>query len=65
MPFIHVYAYEGRTIDQKRRLVKGITEATCAAYGVPPETVHVYIFDQKKSDAAHAGVLASDEDQER
>ena len=61
MPFIHVYAYEGRTVDQKRKLVQGLTKATCDAYGVAPETVHVYLFDQPLTDAAQAGVLAIDE----
>lgn len=61
MPFIHVYAYEGRTVEQKRRLVKSMTEAVCSAFEVKPETVHIYFFDQKRSDAAHAGILASDE----
>jgi 4-oxalocrotonate tautomerase len=65
MPFIHVYAYEGRTLEQKRQLVKAITEATCAAYDVPPETVHIYLFDQPRSDAAQAGILAIDEEKPR
>jgi 4-oxalocrotonate tautomerase len=65
MPFIQVYAYEGRTLEQKRKLVKGLTEATCAAYGVSPETVHVYLFDQPRTDAAQAGILAIDEEKPR
>lgn len=61
MPFIHVYAYEGRSVEQKRQLVKGMTDAVCSALGVKPETVHIYIFDQSPTDAAQAGVLAIDE----
>ena len=61
MPFVHVYAFDGRTVDQKRALVKGVTEAVCQAYEVTPETVQVYIFDQPRDSAAIAGVLAIDE----
>jgi 4-oxalocrotonate tautomerase len=61
MPFIHVYAYEGRSVEQKRQLVKGMTDVVCSTFGVKPETVHIYIFDQPPTDAAQAGVLAIDE----
>jgi 4-oxalocrotonate tautomerase len=60
MPFIQVYAYAGRTQDQKRRLVKGITQAVCDAYDVPPEHVSIYLHDMEKGDTAHAGVLGGD-----
>ena len=40
MPEIYVYAVEGRTIDQKRALVKDITEPWCN-FKVKPEAVMV------------------------
>ena len=49
-------------MEKKRQIVKGITDATCAAYDVPPETVTVYLFDVPKENAAHGGVLVSDTD---
>jgi 4-oxalocrotonate tautomerase len=64
MPVIHVYAFE-RTRDQKRALVKEVTEATCRTYDVPPEIVTVYLFDVPKGNAAHGGVLAADEDEKK
>jgi 4-oxalocrotonate tautomerase len=60
MPFIQVYAYAGRTEDQKRKLVQGITQAVCDAYDVPPEHVSIYLHDMARGDTAHAGVLGSD-----
>ena len=36
MPFIHVYAYEGRSVEQKRQLVKGMTDVVCRAFDVKP-----------------------------
>ena len=59
MPTIHVYGFE-RPIEKKRKIVEGITEATCKAYGVTPEIVGVYIFDVPRENAAHGGVLASE-----
>ncbi|MDD9997798.1 MAG: tautomerase family protein [Rhodospirillaceae bacterium] len=59
MPVIYVYGFE-RPIEKKREIAKGITEATCEAYDVPPETVVVYIFDVPKENAAHGGVLVPD-----
>ena len=60
MPSIHVYAYE-RSVEKKRKLVKDVTDAVCRHYDVPPEIVTVYIFDIDRRNAAHGGVLASDE----
>ncbi len=59
MPVIYVYGFE-RPVEKKRQIVKGITDATCKAYNVPPETVTVYIFDVPRENAAHGGVLVSD-----
>jgi len=61
MPVIYVYGFE-RPMEKKREIVKSITDATCKAYDVPPETVTVYLFDVPKENAAHGGVLVSDAD---
>ena len=37
MPEIHVYAAEGRSLDQKRQLVKDITDAVVRNFVVPPK----------------------------
>lgn len=59
MPVVYVYGFE-RPIEKKREIVKGITEATCKAYDVPPEIVTVYLFDVPRENAGHGGVLESD-----
>jgi 4-oxalocrotonate tautomerase len=61
MPVIYAYAFE-RPIEKKREIVKGLTEVTCKAYDVPPESVTVYLFDVPKENAAHGGVLVADDD---
>ena len=60
MPTIHVEMYEGRTLDQRRKLAKELTEGTCRALGCPPESVQVILTDIKKENWAEAGKLASD-----
>jgi len=39
MPEVVVYAIEGRSVDQRRGLVKDITNAVTKNYGVPADTV--------------------------
>jgi 4-oxalocrotonate tautomerase len=43
MPFIEVTMVEGRTAEQVRSLISGITAATCAATGAPQESVRVVV----------------------
>ncbi len=37
MPEVYVYAVEGRTLDQKRALIKDITDAVARNFKVDPE----------------------------
>lgn len=45
MPFIQVTILEGRSEEQKRALLKGLTEATIEALGSKPESVRVVISE--------------------
>ncbi len=60
MPEVFVYAIEGRSIEQKRSLVKKITDAVVEDYKVQPDAVAVILIDTPKSMRAKAGVLLSD-----
>lgn len=60
MPEVYVYAVEGRTIDQKRSLVKDITDAVVRNFKVAPEAVMVQIMESPKESKAKGGVLFSD-----
>jgi 4-oxalocrotonate tautomerase len=60
MPEIYVHAVEGRTIDQKRALVKDITEAVVRHFKVPAEAVMVQIVESPKDNKAKGGFLFSD-----
>jgi len=60
MPIIHVNMYEGKTIDQKRKLVVAMTEAVVKSLDTKPESVRILIHDIPKHNLAVAGVLASE-----
>jgi 4-oxalocrotonate tautomerase len=62
MPRIIIQAFKGRTLEQKRELVRRITEVTVEVFQVTPETVTIRIEEGDKENFAKAGVLASDRD---
>ncbi len=60
MPTVIVEVDEGRTVEQKRGLVKDVTDAVCKNFKVPPETVTIYIHEGKKENRGKAGKLVID-----
>ena len=60
MPVITVKALEGRTVEQKRALVKDITEAVVKDFKAEPEAVIIYIIESSKDNLAKAGQLFMD-----
>ena len=60
MPVVQIHLIQGRTVEQKRALVKKVTEAVCESVSVPAESVHVILTDMKREDYADAGVLHAD-----
>jgi 4-oxalocrotonate tautomerase len=60
MPIIIIEAYEGRTVEQKRGLVRDITDAVCKNFKVPADAVTILLHEGKKENSAQAGKLASD-----
>ena len=60
MPEVYVHAVEGRTLDQKRALIKDITDAVVRNFKVDPEAVMVQIMESPKTHKAKGGVLFSE-----
>ena len=60
MPVVHVHVWKGRTPDQKRKLVKAVTEAMVEHMGCKPDALHVMIQDYELEDWGRAGVLGID-----
>jgi 4-oxalocrotonate tautomerase len=60
MPEVVVYMLEGRTLEQKRGLVKDITAAVVKNAAVLPETVSVSLVEMPKHAKGKGGVLFSE-----
>jgi 4-oxalocrotonate tautomerase len=59
MPVVIVEMWEGRTLEQKKQLVKGLTDAF-VSIGTPAEKVEVILNDHPKTCWAKGGKLASE-----
>jgi 4-oxalocrotonate tautomerase len=60
MPTIRVELMEGRTPEQKKNLVKALTQAVVDTLGGKAESVDVLLFDIKRHDWATGGELWSE-----
>lgn len=60
MPEVHVFAVEGRTAEQKKALMKDITEAVVKNFGSPAGEVTVQIIEARKTDKAKGGIPFSE-----
>ncbi len=60
MPEVVVYILEGRTLEQKRGLVKDITEAVVKNAGTTADHVTVSLVETSKTSKGKGGVLFSE-----
>jgi 4-oxalocrotonate tautomerase len=60
VPEVYVHAVEGRTPEQKKALMKDITDAVVKHFNAPPEAVVVTIVESLKINKAKAGVPFSE-----
>ncbi|MBB29593.1 MAG: 4-oxalocrotonate tautomerase [Gemmatimonadetes bacterium] len=60
MPFVTVKMLDGRTPEQKRRLVSAITDAVVEICGAKPEGTMVVIEDIARDHWSRGGVMISD-----
>lgn len=60
MPFAQIYMIEGRTEEQKRAVIKEVTEALERAVGAPRQNIRVWIHDVPKENWGIAGESALD-----
>ena len=59
MPLIQVQMFAGRTPQQKRDLVRALTDAFVEAAGSTPDAVDIILTDVEQSDWAQGGELFS------
>jgi 4-oxalocrotonate tautomerase len=60
MPEVYVHAIKGRTQEQKRALIKDISDAVVKHFNVPVEAVMVEIVECEPGNKAKGGVLFSE-----
>lgn len=60
MPVVTVQLWEGRTVAQKRALVKAITDAMVEHAGANPAALHVILQEISRENWGRAGVLGVD-----
>ncbi len=60
MPEVYVHAVRGRTAEQKRALIKDITDAVVRHFGVPADAVLVEIMESDPANKAKGGVPLSE-----
>ena len=60
MPIVTVHILEGRSKEQKRTLIRKVTEAVVEALDAPPDTVRVIVTDMLKDAYGIGGHTAED-----
>ena len=60
MPVVTVQMWPGRTVEQKRKLVKAITDAMIEHADAKPTNLHVIIHDVELENWGLGGVLGVD-----
>ena len=60
MPTIRIEMWSGRTLDQKRGLIKDITAAVVKNAGAQPDAVTVSLVESPKTSKGKGGVLFSE-----
>lgn len=60
MPTYHIEMIEGRTVEQKKKIVEEITRVSVEVLGGTPEMVDILITDVKRENWATGGRLWSE-----
>lgn len=60
MPVVQVNIKEGRTLDQKRRVVARITDVLVEECGAARERIHIIINEVEEDNWGRGGQLLSD-----
>ncbi|MDO8361889.1 MAG: 2-hydroxymuconate tautomerase [Actinomycetota bacterium] len=60
MPLVHVHMAKGRTDEQKRALLQGITRVMHETVGAPVESVRVWISEFEATEFIAGGEILAD-----
>ena len=48
LPVVQISWWSGRTEEQKKKVIEGVTKVLCDTLNIPPEAVTVIIYDVDK-----------------
>lgn len=65
MPDVHISWLDGRTVEQKRKVVERITQVLAEEAGAKPESTHIVFVDIPHTNFASGGVLVSDRNKKK
>lgn len=60
MPNVVIDFIEGRTVEQKRKLVESVTDAIVNSIGCKPEAVQIILHEISTDQISNGGVLRCD-----
>jgi 4-oxalocrotonate tautomerase len=60
MPVIQITISQGRSVEQKRELVKALTKETARIMKTQEEKVRILIYEVSKENWGNAGILGLD-----
>jgi 4-oxalocrotonate tautomerase len=60
MPYVTIVLKEGRSVEQKREIVKAVTEAVARTANAKPEAIHIILQDAPATNLAKEGILLAD-----
>ena len=60
MPEVYIYVAEGRSVEQKRKVARAVSDALIQNFNVPPEVVVVQFVEAPRDSKARGGILFSD-----
>ncbi len=60
MPHVLIYMRQGRTLEQKRQMVKGLTEVLVRTIAAKPEQVSIVVNELSDDNLASDGKLLAD-----
>lgn len=60
MPIVHIHVLEGRSSEQKRQIIREITEATARSADVPADRVRVLIHEIPNDSWGTGGITKKD-----
>jgi 4-oxalocrotonate tautomerase len=60
MPEVYIYVAEGRSVEQKRKVARQMTDVLVENFNVAPEVVVVQFVESPRDSKARGGILFSE-----